>query len=692
MFRFAFVVLFLSFFVLLSKADDIQKAIDSANNSELLINDFISNGMKKGMSSLTGPSELRSLDGSNSVSVSLSCPSSVRFLKVSYIPVAGGNINVFIQEDLDLDGSFDYTYQIDGVAGVCASGLLFCDPGTVNNCSYAPYVVDSAGRIKMGAISPYDPKASNTGVSCYCINSACNGMSTSLEGMSKILDDISGVTLSLISSTIDLAGISVSKDLSAIEVVVSASKASDCLSGGDVNNDFSRIKSYYQDGSDAALDSAADKVLTGQEDYPVQGATPEFPKAYEFVSNSPYLKGTPPPKERFCSIVTNASVKLVDSGGCDFNYTCTGVKDNGDGYFRCYLPATGSSGCGPVYEYQICGRYHTWTRICDDPCVRTWENGAAVWAPVCVKTDGTDPWSGSYNGDAGNVLKVVKAYYRDLGGCGCPSYITANSGFYVYVKDFPEYQVVNDCAVIENSPDNCTLETEIICEPDAVCTSFDSCINNPSCIVTVTGGTKTNNSVKDTCRFLDGALTGTVLCMNGNSVTTANGQVLETGKDLWWKAYRKYVCTSNQNYQYDIDLSKHKETLDSSAYDETSGEFSYSDFSGNVRSGIVKTYGTDCIQYCRVKVSPISSSYKEGELLSSKISIDDPNSSAHIKGDTEYVTYKKCENGVCPLAQNEKQLTSCSCMSDQPVDFSGLISLYTVYESTKDIICSSSPP
>lgn len=673
-------------------ADDIQRSIDSANSSEHLIDDFPSNGLKKGMSSLTGSSGLTSLDGSNSVSVSLSCPSSVRFLKVSYIPVSGGNINVFIQEDLDLDGVFDYTYEIDGVSGVCASGLLFCDPGTINNCKYAPYIVDSSGRVKMGTPTFYDPKANNTGVSCYCINAACNNMSTSLEGMSKILDDISGVTLSLISSVLDIAGISVSKDLSAIEVVVSASKASDCLSGGDVNSDFSRIKSYYQDGSDTALNTATDEVLTGQKDYPIQGATQDFPKAYEFVSNSPYLKGTPPPNERYCSIITNAKVKLVDSGNCDFNYVCTGVEDNGDGYFRCYLPPTGSSGCGPVFEYQFCGRYHTWTDICDDACAIVKHNGITVWNPICVKTDGTDPWSGAYDGDAGNNLIQVYVYYRDTGGCGCAGYVNRNSGLYVYVKDFPDYNVVNDCTVIENSSDDCTLDTEIICEPDAVCTSFESCLNNPQCVVTVRGGIKTNKEVNNTCKYIDGSLTGTVLCMNGNNVTTTDNMVLETGNDLWWKAYRKYVCKNNQNYEYHVDLSKHKETLKSTNYDESTGEFTYTDLSGSARSGIVRSYGTKCIQYCRVKVFPSQSSYNEGELVSAKTSSDDPNSSAHVKGDTEYVTYKKCENGVCPLSGNEQQLTSCSCMSDQPADFSGLISLYTVYELTKDIICSSSPP
>ncbi|WP_155810631.1 hypothetical protein [Persephonella sp. KM09-Lau-8] len=644
------------------------------------------------MSSVTGSSGLTSLDGSNSVSVSLSCPSSVNFLKVSYVPVSGGNINVFIREDLDLDGNFDYSYEIDGVAGVCASGLLFCDPGTLNNCKYAPYIVDSAGKVKMGTLSPFDPKMNNTGVSCYCINSACNNMSLAPEGMSKILDDISGVVLSLISSVLDIAGISVSKDLSSIEIVVSASKASDCLSGGDANSDFSRIKSYYQDGSDVALNTAVDEVLTGQKDYPIQGATQDFPKAYEYTSNSPYLKGTPPPAERYCSIVTNARVKLVDSGNCDFNYTCTGVEDNGDGYFKCYLPSTGSSGCGPVFEYQFCGRYHTWTDICDDACAIVKHDGVEVWKPICEKTDDTDPWSGSYTGDAGGSLTQVYIYYRDTGGCSCADYVTNNSGLYVYIKDFPEYNVVNNCTVIENSPDDCSLDTEIICEPDAVCTSFESCVNNPSCVVTVRGGSRTGKSIGSTCKFLDGTLTGTVLCMNGNTVTTAGNQVLATGEDLWWKAYRKYTCKNDQQYEYDIDLSKQKETLDSTNYNESTGEFSYKDFKGNNVSGIIKSYGTGCVEYCRVKVSPSPDSYNEGELVSAKTSSDSQNSSAHVKGDTEYVTYKECNEGVCPLNSNETQLTPCSCMSDQPADFSGLISLYTVYESTKDIICSSSPP
>jgi len=682
---------FFLFIFVFSWAGEMEDAASSASSQENLINNITNReGLLKNMAPFTQPSSsVKSLDGSNSVSVSLKCSSSVNFLEVTYYPVGGGNINALFKEDLDFDGSYDYTYAVYSVAGICDTGLLFCDPGTLDNCQYSAYVVDSEGRLSLSTPVPFDPKMNNTGVACYCINSACGSMSTNPEGVSKVLDDLSGVALSLISSVKDIAGVSVEKDIQNFRVVVSASNPESCylLSS---NGSSSSTRSLYEEGSDLKIRGETEKILSGEKDYPIDGATPDFPKAYEFAKTNPYVTQNPPPSEKYCSIITDGKVKLVSDGGCDFNYTCSGLEDNGDGTFKCYLPYTGSNGCGPVFNYQICGKYHTWTSICDDACVVVRENGTAVWNPMCYKSDGTNSYSGSYDGDTGNTLTSVYASYKDLGGCGCPPY--ASSGFYVYVRDFPDYTVSNNCGVIEMSGDNCTLDTEVICEPNAVCTDFDSCLKNIDCVVTVEGGAKTGKSVQNTCKFLDGALTGTVLCMNGDSVTTADGKVLETGKDLWWKVFRKFTCTNDQQYAYTVDLSKQKKSIDSTQFDESTGEFSYLDLEANQRTGVIKNYSPDCQKYCRIRVMAGGSTgtYREGELIAP--ATGQSQSTVGEKGDVMYITYRKCSGDICPIKGNEEQLTSCACMAYQPADWEGLTSLSAVYEATKDIICSSSPP
>ena len=83
----------------------------------------------------------------------MNCPSSKKFLTIGVFPLASGDLDrVIISEDLDTDGSPEYSYVTPYVvSGVCVNGFVSCDAGTWNNCRNFKWTADSGGRITTAA-------------------------------------------------------------------------------------------------------------------------------------------------------------------------------------------------------------------------------------------------------------------------------------------------------------------------------------------------------------------------------------------------------------------------------------------------------------------------------------------------------------------------------------------------------------
>lgn len=131
-------------------------------------------GSKEGLQSnisrpLTGDTSMTTYDGQTVFDVTVSCPSSQRFLEV-FIGIGGtGDLSqLLVSQDLDMDGSPDYSYAAPfPVSGVCANGVITCDPGTWNNCGYYHWTAGSDQKVSLSSVSAFDLGG------CFCINASC---------------------------------------------------------------------------------------------------------------------------------------------------------------------------------------------------------------------------------------------------------------------------------------------------------------------------------------------------------------------------------------------------------------------------------------------------------------------------------------------------------------------------------------
>jgi hypothetical protein len=93
---------------------------------------------------------------------------------------------VIVGEDLDFDGTTDYSYQVPfPVSGVCGNGVISCAPGTWTDCRRFTWQADAEGRASL-----QEDFHNKTG-GCYCINSDC-GSNLVWTNAKVVLQDLGG--------------------------------------------------------------------------------------------------------------------------------------------------------------------------------------------------------------------------------------------------------------------------------------------------------------------------------------------------------------------------------------------------------------------------------------------------------------------------------------------------------------------
>lgn len=131
-------------------------------------------------------SPMRTVDGGTSFVAQIQCPSSNSFVTVFLAPAAGGEAGITVGEDLDLDGTVDYSYGSPmNASGVCANGIISCEPGTWNGCRGFKWTADPEGRTSLSPVSINDLGG------CYCVNDSC-GSGLLFARTAQILDTVGG--------------------------------------------------------------------------------------------------------------------------------------------------------------------------------------------------------------------------------------------------------------------------------------------------------------------------------------------------------------------------------------------------------------------------------------------------------------------------------------------------------------------
>lgn len=127
------------------------------------------------------------VDNSRTFAPNIACQKTATMLEVLVQPSGTGDLGtVTIARDTNLDGTVDSTSKLPvPVSGICANGVVSCQPGSWNGCSFYRWDVDERQALKLTAVDM--PKLAG----CYCINNSC-GANLAWGNMPSVLRDLGG--------------------------------------------------------------------------------------------------------------------------------------------------------------------------------------------------------------------------------------------------------------------------------------------------------------------------------------------------------------------------------------------------------------------------------------------------------------------------------------------------------------------
>lgn len=156
-----------------------EAARAKSSDSDALLRNYVTPGMSG--------EPVTTVDDSRTFTPKLSCQTSATMLEVLVQPAASGDLSrVTISRDRDLDGAFDSQQTLPmPISGLCANGVISCQPGTWSQCRYFRWDVDAASALKLSEGEMSDLSG------CYCINNSC-GTNLAIGNLPTVLKDLGG--------------------------------------------------------------------------------------------------------------------------------------------------------------------------------------------------------------------------------------------------------------------------------------------------------------------------------------------------------------------------------------------------------------------------------------------------------------------------------------------------------------------
>lgn len=130
---------------------------------------------------------ITTVDSSKAFTPNLACQKTATLMEVLVQPASTGDLGtVQVARDTDLDGTVDSRINLPvPVSGICANGVIACQPGTWNQCNYFRWEIDGGRTLKLTQVDM--PALAG----CYCINNSC-GTNLAWSNMPSVLGDLGG--------------------------------------------------------------------------------------------------------------------------------------------------------------------------------------------------------------------------------------------------------------------------------------------------------------------------------------------------------------------------------------------------------------------------------------------------------------------------------------------------------------------
>jgi hypothetical protein len=196
---------------------------------------------------------MTTMDGTVSFSGQIQCPNSQRFMEVHIQPGATGDIDTFIvSQDTTFSGNLNYTYEVPfPVSGICANGVIACNPGTWTNCQTYEWTCNSSGEVSLAVV----PLTALGG--CFCINNSC-GTDLVFGNTPSIMNVIGGGVAAAIQATDTRYAIS-DVEIDGMDATYYGQNSGGCVASSSMPTNAEQY--YYNPGnmsSDAAAEAATE--------------------------------------------------------------------------------------------------------------------------------------------------------------------------------------------------------------------------------------------------------------------------------------------------------------------------------------------------------------------------------------------------------------------------------------------------
>ena len=237
-------------------AEDRARAAATASRAKTSSSDaLLRNYVKPGLAG----QPIATIDSSRQFTPNLACQKSATLLELLVQPATSGDLGmVRISRDTNLDGQFDATATLPvPVSGICANGVISCDPGTWNNCHSYRWAVDGAAAPKL------EPALMTDLAGCYCINNSC-GSGLAIANLPSVLKDLGGGVVAALTSADPRYGVAEARiDGPVISYVGAQSTA--CTASPSVGQAAYRTKptAIAGDAASAAAGSSIFQMLAG---------------------------------------------------------------------------------------------------------------------------------------------------------------------------------------------------------------------------------------------------------------------------------------------------------------------------------------------------------------------------------------------------------------------------------------------
>ncbi len=244
---------------------------------------------------LMSDTPMTTLDGSTSFNARLVCSGPTKFMEIFVQPSPSGDlVNIIVTQDLDLNGSMDYTYAVPfPVSGVCGNGVISCTPGTWSNCQAFKWTSDETGKASL-AVTAF----TNLG-GCYCINSSC-GSNLVWNNLPVVLRSLGGGAVGGIQTGNSRMAIS---DVQ-VEGTLARYFGQNTRNCSTVTASDSNVEQYYY--APAAVESNVTAAVAAQSSDPSS--------LYSLMYNA--YQNTPQSEVRTCSITRSAMPKWNEQYEC----------------------------------------------------------------------------------------------------------------------------------------------------------------------------------------------------------------------------------------------------------------------------------------------------------------------------------------------------------------------------------------